>query len=118
VIVAKRRRSPQEKKRLSLERDRPVASSEYPKAFRKQWPRKKARAERARRSADRQALTVDPAGFVPARRKRVRKWGTATLGEVIADKLERRAKLRAEPRKSAAARERRRRRRGAKSDAR
>lgn len=109
--MPKRRRSPQEKKRISLARDRPV-SSEYPKSFRKQWPRKKAFAERARRTAERQALTTDPGGFAAVPRRRVVKWGTITLGEKVAVQLERRAALREQPRNSAAARERRRKRRG------
>jgi ribosomal protein L35 len=42
--MGRRRLTPREKKRLSLERDTPL-SAKYPKAFRKHWPRKKAAAE-------------------------------------------------------------------------
>jgi hypothetical protein len=111
--VARRQRSPQEKKALSLARDRPLVAK-YPKAFRKKYPRKKAYAEGARRSADRQSLAADPLGFTPAPRELVRKWGAPSLGDVIAGKKERRARVAAEPRKSAAARERRRLKRGRK----
>lgn len=107
----KRQRSPQEKKRLSLTRDHPLLAK-YPKAFRKSWPKQTRSAERARRTADRIALATDADDFVPTRRESVRKWGGAPLGDVIAGKLERRARLRENPRKSAAARERRRLRRG------
>lgn len=128
----KRTRSPQEKKRLSLERDRPVMA-EYPKAFRRNWPRKKAYAERARRhnakqqlstyagaaaaagatnaSATDVATTADDTDLGQVKRERVVKWGTSTLGEVIPAKIARRAALQQNPRNSPAARERRRRRR-------
>src|SRR5512138_1629113 len=108
----KRARSPQEKKRISLARDRPVMS-EYPKAFRRNWPRKKAYAERARRHNAKQQLstyagasaaagatnasatdvaeTADTTDLGEIRRERVVKWGTATLGEVIPQKLALRA---------------------------
>jgi hypothetical protein len=111
VSVARRHRSPQDKKGLSLARDRPLVA-EYPKAFRKQFPRKRTYAEGARRSADRRGLAADPDGFTPVRRATVRKWGAPILGDVIAGKQRRRAKVATQPRKSPEARERRRLRRG------
>jgi len=103
--VARRTRSPQEKKQLSLERDRPL-TAEYPKAFRKQWPRTKATAQRAFRHAQRQALDAGSEDATGVRR-RVRKWPQPRLGDVVATKLQRRVRLEAIPRKSAVARHRR-----------
>jgi hypothetical protein len=111
-----RRRSPAEKKRLSLERDHPV-SAKYPHAFRKNWSIKKRAAEGGRRTAERVALAADPDEPAPVRRREVRKWRVAPLGEAIAIKQARRAGLREQPRKAAAARERRRVRRGKRSRA-
>jgi hypothetical protein len=50
-------KSPVDKKRLVYDRDH-VTPAEYPHAFRKQWPRKKAKAERAARRKVRQVLQV------------------------------------------------------------
>jgi hypothetical protein len=100
--MARRTRTPHEKKRLSLERDTPL-SAEYPKAFRKQWPRTKAKAERAFRHAQRQALAAGNEDATVVR-ETVRKWPQPHLGEVIAEKAQRRARLQASPRKSAATR--------------
>jgi hypothetical protein len=87
--MARFRRSPQDKKRLSLERDTPL-SAEYPKGFRKKWPRKKAAAERAFRHALRQRLVAGDE--TPAvRRKIVRKWRQPPLGEVIASRARKRS---------------------------
>ena len=105
-----RRRSPQEKKKLSLARDNLMRTGEPPHALRKNWKRKKRGAERARRTAERVALETRPGEFAPVRRATVRKWGFARLGEQIADNKESANKVR----KSAAARERRRLRRGRK----
>lgn len=110
--MPKRERSPQDKKRLSLARDSIVGGGEAPHALRNHWGKKKRTAERARRTAERVVLVSDPDGFAPVRRRTVRKWGSATLSDAIAGKQERRAKLRATPRKSAAARGRRKVRRG------
>lgn len=107
--MGRRRLTPQEKKRLSLGRDTPL-SAKYPKAFRKHWPRKKAAAERAFRHAQRQSLAVGDEDLA-IRREEIRKWPQARLGEVIATRAQRRAKLQRTPRKSAAARARRARRR-------
>jgi hypothetical protein len=110
-VSRRRRRTPQRKKELSLDRDTPL-SAEYPKAFRKHWPKKKALAERRRRRHDRTALRKKGEEMVPARHAPPEKWKQAPLREVIARKLARRAAVREQPRKSAAARERRRKRRG------
>jgi len=107
--MAHRRRSPQEKKRLSLARDNLSTTGEAPHALRNHWKKKKRTAERARRTAERIVLEVRPDDFAPVRRRTVRKWGWQRLGEAIAAKLETRADQ--TPRKSAAARERRRLRR-------
>jgi hypothetical protein len=106
-----RARSPQEKKRLSLMRDS-IVCGERPHALRKHWGKKKRSAERARRTAERVSLATRPDEFAPARRRTVRKWGSAKLGEAIAVNQERRAGLQEAPRKSAAARLRRSLRRG------
>lgn len=95
---------------MSLERDTPL-SAEYPKAFRKQWPRTKAKAERAFRHAQRQALDARNAD-APISRETTRKWPQPRLGEVVAGNAQRRARLQVSPRKSAAARARRALRRG------
>ena len=108
--MPRRSRSPQEKKKLSLARDNLMRTGESPHALRKHWKKKKRGAERARRTAERIVLETRPDDFAPVRRPTVRKWGTARLGEQIADSKESRNKVR----KSAAARERRRLRRGRK----
>lgn len=109
--MPRRHRSPQEKKKLSLDRDHPL-STKFPKALRKHWPQRVASAQRSFRHASKQALATehDPADV---HRPVVRKWGTgAHLADVIAEKKARRAKLAAEPRKSPEARTRRAKRRG------
>jgi hypothetical protein len=110
--MPRRRRSPQEKKKLSLARDNLSTTGEAPHALRNHWKKKKRSAERARRTAERISLDVQPDAFAPVRRRTVRKWGSQRLGEAIVAKR----KVRADqtPRKSAAARERRRLRRGSK----
>lgn len=106
----RRRRSPQEKKQLSLARDNLSTTGEAPHALRNHWKKKKRSAERARRTAERISLDTQPDNFAPVRRRTVRKWGWAKLGEAIPDKLAKRADQ--TPRKSKAARDRRRVRRG------
>lgn len=103
--MPRRRRAPPEKKRQSLARDTPL-SAKYPKAFRKQWPRVKAVAERAFRHARRRLLDAGDEDAT-VRREVVRKWSQPQLGEVIASHAQRRAGLQANPRKSPAARARR-----------
>ncbi len=110
--MARRRRSPQEKKRLSLARDNLSTTGEAPHALRNQWKKKKRRAESARRTAERIAVKVRPDDFAAVRRRTVRKWGSVRLGQAIAAKLEARADQ--TPRKSTTAREHRRLRRGSK----
>lgn len=93
------RKSPQEKKRLSLGRDRRNAYGENSKASRKNIPRAKAHVNRANRRADSVTLT-DALGVrddelasraedaVEGRRRKVwRKWSD----EPLAHKLARRA---------------------------
>lgn len=92
-------RTPQEKKRLSLERDHPL-SAKYPHAFRKSWPRKKRKVQKAFRHAVKQRLgagkgTVDlQVDGMPdlggIRRKKKQKWGAFPLGVVIQQKKQRR----------------------------
>ena len=108
--MARRPKSPQAKKRLSLARDNLSTTGEAPHALRNHWKKKKRSAERARRTAERIALEVQPTEFAPVRRRTVRKWGSPRLGDAIATKKQARAEQ--TPRKSAAARDRRRRRRG------
>ena len=90
--MAVQRRTPQEKKRLSLKRDHPLLA-EYPKRFRKTWPVKRRKAQKSFRlkvaqelhravEAKNETLAED---VIPERisRKKVRKWGAAPLGQVI-----------------------------------
>ena len=83
----KERKTPQQKKALSYKKDR-VVTTEYPHAFRRNWPRKKAFANRAYRRRIHQAVvqyhvhegaeefvTRDPATI---RRRPERKWGPPT----------------------------------------
>lgn len=81
----KQRKSPQQKKILSYKRDRRIAA-EYPQAFRRYWPLKKARASRKYRRQVTQALNevkeqVKPGDgeyfhiqSTPVRRDKVQKW--------------------------------------------
>jgi hypothetical protein len=77
-------KSSPEKKRLAYARDH-VTPAEYPHAFRKNWPKTKAKAERAARHKARQVLeaTWDDAVVGMIRRKRVRKWGSISLHECV-----------------------------------
>jgi hypothetical protein len=77
-------KSPQEKKRLAYDRDR-VTLAEYPHAFRKTWPRKKAKAQGAARRKVRQTLktTGDQARIADVRREHVQKQDTVTLRESV-----------------------------------
>ena len=110
-MPSRRRRTPQERKRLSLERDT-VDVSEYPKAFRRQHPLKQAKAERAARREVRSRLAQGREDADAVRRREVRSWPLTRLGDLIAGKLARRREVQDNPRKSPEARERRRRRRG------
>ena len=107
--MTRRHYSPQERKRLSLERDT-VDRGEYPKAFRRKHPVMQARAERAMRREVRRRLADGREDVDEVRRRVVRKWPPARLGELIKHKAARREGLRQEPRKSVQARQRRRQR--------
>ena len=101
-----RTRFPAEEKERSYKRDRYVRA-EYPHAFRKQWPRKKAYAQRKYRHQTRQAVQaatpdkisadeLDDIDVESVRRVPIRKWGfpgetTARLEDIIQQRLERRA---------------------------
>lgn len=91
------RKSPAEKKVLAYQKDH-IVNAEYPHAFRRQWPVKKARANRAfRRQAhqllnevDSATLDQDDSGEVQletVRRRVVRKWGSpAPLGAWVEER--------------------------------
>ncbi|GAA2223757.1 hypothetical protein GCM10010413_16450 [Promicromonospora sukumoe] len=95
-----RRRTPQEKKQLSLLNDRRNNYGENSKASRKNIPRNKAFVNRANRHADRQALVIALGSHdaeqgeradltVRGRRRRVwRKWPDISLGQVLAGRSE------------------------------
>ena len=95
----KEARTPQEKKRLSLERDHPL-QAKYPHGFRRSWPKKKRIAQQAFRHGVKQALVrakgpVDDAAedaldVDGLRRKTVRKWASVPLGQIIQKKKKRR----------------------------
>jgi len=94
-----RRKSPQEKKRLSYAKDRRNNYGENDKSSRKNIPRHKRRVNRANRHRDQQALSgargaVDIEGAATAeenllkvRPQRWRKWPDATLGVVVGGTL-------------------------------
>lgn len=92
------RKTPQQKKRLSLAKDHPV-NVEHPHAFRKSWPAKKRFAQKKFRHAVAQELNRVKGVSIPQipdvdvngiRRKTVKKWGSSSLGEVIKRKHARR----------------------------
>src|SRR4051812_31568776 len=99
----KPRRSPEEKKLLSLERDRRNTYGENAKSSRRNLPKAKARPHRANRRAAHQALSAaEGAAAVEAaeaaerqlqhkRPKVFRKQPDTPLGEVLARKVARRA---------------------------
>lgn len=98
----RRRRTPQEKKRLSLAKDRRNAFGENDKASRKAIPRRKAAVNRANRRGDSTALAGavgtpdDEVGdaveqrLLGRRRKVWRKWPDQPLGEALEEKRSRR----------------------------
>ena len=90
--------TPQEKKRQELERDTVYAVKTPVKAFRKNWPRKKKRAQREHRRAVKQklhALPPEPAEqAVGALRREVpKKWGRSAMR--LADAITLEQKVRA-----------------------
>jgi hypothetical protein len=106
----RRPRTPRERKRLSLDRDT-VDQGEYPKAFRRNHPVRKAKAERAARHEVRRRLAEGREDVEDVRRREVRKWRPARLRDLIPWKKSRRQELQEDPRKSTEARDRRRSRR-------
>ncbi|MGW5717825.1 hypothetical protein ACWEVP_16790 [Amycolatopsis sp. NPDC003865] len=98
-----KRRTPQEKKRLSYLKDRRDAYGENAKSTRKNVPRGKAharRANRARESLVLRAATGNPdevraeaaeLRLLGKRRRVKRKWADTTLAEYVEWKLEHRA---------------------------
>ena len=106
-MPGKQRRSPAEKKRLSLEKDRRNTYGENAKSSRKNLPKAKARPNRANRRATHQAL-AEAEGAVASemadaaeqrlaakRPKTWRKQADVPLGEVLERKKARREGLRA-----------------------
>jgi hypothetical protein len=116
VWVVRRKRTPQEKKRLSLERDTADAGFKGQRSSRRGWAKKKARLERAYRKAWKRSLQAaagsDDEDSISVRREPHRKSALPRLREKIQNRQWRRARLQAEPRKLEEARARRRRRRG------
>lgn len=98
------RRSPQEKKQLSYDRDRRNSYGENDKASRKSIPRNKSRVNKANRRLDHEALQRSRGLRQPEAedateqrlrgrtRKSWRKWPDSTLREVLQRKLGRRLK--------------------------
>lgn len=106
-----KRRSPQEKKRLSLKKDRRNRYGESPHAARKSIPLRKRLRSRAERHAskvplvavDEDALAVEAAA-ARAERKRKKSWKKSpdvALGAVLKSKVARRERLQRNPRKRA-----------------
>jgi hypothetical protein len=101
-----RKRTPQEKKKLSYERDRRNVYGRSPQAARKHIPLRKALRNRANRHLDNQAVAyrgpVPEVGLADELESRLYqraaqewiKYRDAPLGEVIADKSRRRKILR------------------------
>lgn len=109
-----RPQSPQEKKALAYERDVVDAWGENQKAFRKTWPKKKARLQRSYRREWRESLRSQDSDAIDdraIRRTPHMKWTGPRLGEWVQNREERAERLRQDPRKSTEARERRRQRR-------
>ena len=100
-FALKRKISPQEKKKYSLEKDHPL-QADAPKAFRKKWPKAKRAAEKMLRSKIRDELhelkrginqeDIDANDTSRYKRPVLRKWQCAPLGEIIERKHERRIK--------------------------
>ncbi|MBK9578573.1 MAG: hypothetical protein IPK50_11885 [Fibrobacterota bacterium] len=90
--------TPQEKKRHSLAKDHPL-QAEAPKAFRRKWPKSKRIAEKVLRAKIRDHLhvlrgsvnpdAVDATDTTRFKQPVIRKWGCASLAEVIAQKQDR-----------------------------
>lgn len=98
----KKRRSPQEKKALSYQKDRRSDHGQNDKAARRLVPLRKALANRRLRHADKQALAdidaaVDDTPPPPKDRDRFEKWPDQKLGENVAGKLRDRQLLQDNP---------------------
>lgn len=96
--MSKRQRTPQEKKRFRYAKDSDP-NAEYPHAFRKSWPRKKARVKQSQRRAVRQDLSEliqgeqaeEVESRVRARKTfRLTKWRVRSLGERVEQSLQKR----------------------------
>ncbi len=95
-----RRRSPREDKELDYERQH-FSSGKYDKAFRRQWPRKKARAERTYRHKVTQMLTrnnvndaeENQTDTASLKRETIRKWSIGNLRDRVQGKLEKRQQM-------------------------
>jgi hypothetical protein len=86
-------RSPQEKKQMSYRKDHIELSAESRHAFRKKWPKKKDRAQRAERRIARETVRRTTEGesdslLLGATRGKAqpRKWGAMPLGEYVRDR--------------------------------
>lgn len=96
----KRRLTPQEKKAYAYQKEH-FDTAEYPHAFRRSWPKKKAQAKRAYRHKVKQSLDsavtqytddIDAQTRVTEiARKNVRKWPTLTLRGWLEERQSRRA---------------------------
>jgi hypothetical protein len=96
--MMRRRKTPQEKKRLSLQKDRRNVFGENDKASRKNIPRAKSKVNRANRRADSVALSgaigppddaIDDAveqKVLGKKREVWRKWPDQKLGNYLANK--------------------------------
>lgn len=93
----RKRLTPQEKKALSLQRDRRNVYGEAPHAARRAIPLRKRKEARRLRKAAKAALRADPenAAAAASAKPRWRKVPDAPLGVVVADQLDERAFLRA-----------------------
>lgn len=101
-------KSPQRKKQHALDRDH-VSPSKYNKAFRKVWPRKEAKLNRAFRLRSKVALatSTDGADVDAVRRKKAVKWGVLSMREHVVSKLEHRVHMHGAHKRRRAERERR-----------
>src|SRR5437868_5185937 len=86
-------KSPRLKKHLAYQKDH-ISLAEYPHGFRKLWPKKKAKAQRAERHKARRVIQTmkDDSEISNVHRKNVRKWGSISLRESVRHKLEKRKK--------------------------
>jgi len=81
--------TPQEKKRLSYERDHRVRGGENDKAFRRKWPIKKRKASRSfRHAAESMTLLAlqnaeADIDFRIIKKQQLTKWGVASLGDTV-----------------------------------